>query len=477
MKRKKSNLKPAFPHLPCKAIAAALLCLATGFAAHAQLEIVSSPNVVGSGARALGMGGAFIAVADDATAASWNPGGLTQLERPELSLVYSWKWNSEDFSAPYHRELETNEDLHFSDLNYLSFVYPIPRTIGGRNLVLSLNYLRQFDFERDLDVSYRRFSALPFGNIIGNTQHVNYSQRGQLATLSPALGFEITDKLSFGAVMNVWNQDLLSNNKWKTRNDIRANASLNGTPLATTQLRIEENYDDFEGINYTFGLLWKPTNRISLGAVYHTKFTADVTYTSTVTTRVGGFPGFTTGKRPLEYTFPSAIGLGLAYRFPNDKLTLTLDVTRREWDQFIIYDPENNNLGQRRRSGITGLTKSLSEHDPTYTVRAGAEYVFVNDKKPVQNYLPSVRGGVFYDPEPAGGRSSTPFGLGKVTGEVDDYFGLSLGTGVLIKNRVNIDAAYVFRFGNGVRSDTFGLNHVDADVRQNTFFLSTVIYF
>jgi len=35
-----------------------------------RLEIPSSFNPVGSGARALGMGGAFIPVADDATAAS-----------------------------------------------------------------------------------------------------------------------------------------------------------------------------------------------------------------------------------------------------------------------------------------------------------------------------------------------------------------------------------------------------------------------
>ncbi len=33
-------------------------------------DFASSPNPVGSGARAMGMGGAFIAVADDATAAS-----------------------------------------------------------------------------------------------------------------------------------------------------------------------------------------------------------------------------------------------------------------------------------------------------------------------------------------------------------------------------------------------------------------------
>ena len=55
-----------------------------------RVEIPSSLNPVGSGARALGMGGAFIAVADDATAASWNPGGLTQLERPEISGVFGY---------------------------------------------------------------------------------------------------------------------------------------------------------------------------------------------------------------------------------------------------------------------------------------------------------------------------------------------------------------------------------------------------
>ena len=43
--------------------------------------------VLGAGARALGMGGAFLARADDATAASWNPAGLSYLLRPEVSLV------------------------------------------------------------------------------------------------------------------------------------------------------------------------------------------------------------------------------------------------------------------------------------------------------------------------------------------------------------------------------------------------------
>ncbi|HYU42412.1 MAG TPA: hypothetical protein VEQ84_09680, partial [Vicinamibacteria bacterium] len=35
------------------------------------------------------MGGAFLARADDATAASWNPAGLSYLRLPEVSFVYS----------------------------------------------------------------------------------------------------------------------------------------------------------------------------------------------------------------------------------------------------------------------------------------------------------------------------------------------------------------------------------------------------
>jgi long-subunit fatty acid transport protein len=43
----------------------------------------------GAGARALGMGGAFAAVADDASAVYWNPAGLSGLEKRQLMLMHS----------------------------------------------------------------------------------------------------------------------------------------------------------------------------------------------------------------------------------------------------------------------------------------------------------------------------------------------------------------------------------------------------
>ncbi|MDH3546177.1 MAG: hypothetical protein OEN22_03720, partial [Gammaproteobacteria bacterium] len=45
------------------------------------------------GARSMGFGGAFVALADDATAAFANPAGLVQITRAEISLEgRSWSY-------------------------------------------------------------------------------------------------------------------------------------------------------------------------------------------------------------------------------------------------------------------------------------------------------------------------------------------------------------------------------------------------
>src|SRR6184192_4536500 len=43
-------------------------------------------NFGNPGARSLGMGGAFLGLADDASAAEANPAGLTILRKPEISV-------------------------------------------------------------------------------------------------------------------------------------------------------------------------------------------------------------------------------------------------------------------------------------------------------------------------------------------------------------------------------------------------------
>jgi len=70
----------------------------------------------GAGARSFGMGQAFFAVSDDASATYWNPAGLTQLDRKEVTAL--------------HVNL-------FADTNYdfISYVHPTPKLgVFGVNL-------------------------------------------------------------------------------------------------------------------------------------------------------------------------------------------------------------------------------------------------------------------------------------------------------------------------------------------------------
>lgn len=75
-----------------------LLSSASAFGTKYSGEFLS----LGVGARALGMGGAFVGVADDATACFWNPSGLSLLNRRELSFMHAETFGSllnQDFLA------------------------------------------------------------------------------------------------------------------------------------------------------------------------------------------------------------------------------------------------------------------------------------------------------------------------------------------------------------------------------------------
>ena len=63
-----------------------VLALATEAFAQRDLEIPIQFDFINPGARSLSLGGAFIGLADDATAAATNPAGLQQLAQPEISI-------------------------------------------------------------------------------------------------------------------------------------------------------------------------------------------------------------------------------------------------------------------------------------------------------------------------------------------------------------------------------------------------------
>ena len=73
----------------------ALAVLAAGTPARATDKYAAEFLRVGAGARALGMGGAFLAVSDDATAGYWNPAGLNYLTHKSVLYMHSEEQHSQ----------------------------------------------------------------------------------------------------------------------------------------------------------------------------------------------------------------------------------------------------------------------------------------------------------------------------------------------------------------------------------------------
>ena len=232
--------------------------------------IFSAPLPSGSGARALGVAGAFTAVADDATAASWNPAGLTQLERPEFSVVYRLSHERDQHWSGDSDYRVGEDDCLSHDINYMSGVMPF--RLLDHNVVVSLNYQEVYDFssrfhadfsDRSLSQTHQVSSentsqTLTIDKTLDNgTLHVTedlttrktttldqttssetlgelgFDQEGGVQAITPALAIEITPKISVGASLNVYQEGLLDSAPIRSRTHASYSGSLNSLASVT----------------------------------------------------------------------------------------------------------------------------------------------------------------------------------------------------------------------------------------------------
>jgi len=425
-------------------------CALAGFDPTVLAEIRSTPVPVGSGARALGMGGAFIAIADDATAASWNPGGLVQLERSEISAVGAFFSRTDNIQIGVDSETEGPETVSDSRLNYLSAV--VPFQLIHRNMVVSVNFQNLYDFTTE-----QEFTIIDSTGVdAGEEQRYNYKSDGSLSAIGIAYAVQVTPRMSIGVTLNIW-QDSIYDNEW-TEQRSESGSGTDAGDRFESELSTEDTYK-FSGLNANLGILWQLSSSFTLGAVLKTPFEADVehTYTLDGTIQFPDLDGFDTtvsdeDREDGTLSMPVSYGVGIAYRF-SDILTLSLDLFRTEWDDYVFTDEDGDKL-----SPITGKLPSESDVDATHLVRMGAEYLILKGK-----YIFPLRGGLFMDQAPA-------------EGNPDNYYGFSLGSGIA-RGRTVFDAAYQYRFGRDVGASGREAWDFSQDTDEHIVYASMIIYF
>jgi len=408
--------------------------LIRGVCAELVTTIPIAPEPVGSGARALGQS-AFIAVADDATAASWNPAGLVNLEKPEASFVGIWKTIASDPSAASSNLSMNQDSWDETEINFMS--YALPLEIGNRDAVLSVNYHQVYD----LSVDYKQTVSKTVAQVYTADETTTGRWRGAISAWSLAGGVAIPShpQVTVGASFNWYARSLCNDSVWHGTDRLRTvtDYPYGGPEPQTTT----ETLDNLRGYNFTFGLLWdayeRQQNLMTLGLVCHTPFTAEMDHELVV--------NGVRDPRPyrVDIDFPLSLGAGLNYRF-SDRLSTAVDVQWTDWSDFNV----------RYTGGTTAP-------DDTLAFRWGGEYLtfFEGASQSVLAY----RGGVFYEPRPAW------------DGTLPVY-GFSLGLGWTVKERFSLDFAYQFRWGE---ADGFTVNDAEFDygIQEHWFIGSVVVYF
>jgi len=370
-------------------------------------------TIQGAGARAEGTGGAFIAVADDATAVSFNPAGLAQLLLPEVSLTgqsYKRSLGMTGFSSTDPLNPTTQTDSASSDKgtrpSFLSLTLPWKR--GGLNTALQFSYQRILDFDFN---QTSRYTASPTGG--GAPQNVaqRIGQDGGIDLYSLALGAELTTRLLVGASLNVWQ------GHW--------DFSSASTKVATSQFDSDlAQRNQFRGLNANLGLIWR-SEFLNLGAVYRSPFTATYTFENYLTQPdpATGLIGTTHGDRAAyALRWPETLGWGLGVH-PVPTLLLMADWSRTPWST-TTFVPQGTPYDHFNFFDLT-----VASRTPNVTsFHSGGEWVaFLGDAVVVP-----LRAGWFKEPQPL---------VDPQTGQQRVLKGWTAGLGVKL-NHVTVDLAY-----------------------------------
>ena len=371
------------------------------------------------GARSMGFGGAFVALADDATAAFANPAGLIQLTGPEVSIdVRRWSYSTPFTHSgritgePTGIGLDTEAGIvtsrsenDLTGLSFLSFVYPKKKW----SLAVYRHLLANFETSSE---SQGIFVEGP-----GPADTFRLFDRQdetdlEIVTYGISGAFQVVESFSLGFGLTYFDGIVQGRQQQYRWDDESLESYFGVTSFLPERLVVDTSFvADDSDIGFAAGFLWHLTANWHLGGFLRqgAEFQLDVATRGGPVSDDPNLPPGSQAELTTRIATPGAYGAGIAYRSTGGRLTLSF-----EWDH-IEYSAIFDSLGE------TSSEEFIADGNE---YRLGGEYAFL-DSRP----LLAVRAGVWIDPNHQVQSNQDDFVIQALVGRGGDELHYAVGFG------------------------------------------------
>jgi len=357
--KKKQNMFAAGHFTPTK-VTAEILMKATSLALLLHAGSASADqfhyNNVILGERAVGLGGAYTAVADDASGVYYNPGGLAFA----LSNDISGSANAFYSKKVVYKKIKELGDKDFTETAggtfapFFGVLQKLDKYVNG--LVGAFAYYTSDTELKDQNDLYENVTVNAANDL--ERYHRSVQHRAATTNISAAAGFRVSNSISVGAGLNYIQVSELTQEYQDTQ--LRAYSTSNGVRGAEKTLVIQSQnvrqYLGAHGIEASIGVQAAVTNTLTAGLTlrkgtyvsqgYETSSEVNGVRRDLVTNSVE-LPRATVDgekgkhKKPLG-TMPGEARVGVAW-FASTRFLWTMDVSHRESaqeaDKILVLAP------------------------------------------------------------------------------------------------------------------------------------------
>ncbi len=355
----------------------------------------------GVGTKARGMAGAFRAIADDWTAAYYNPAGYAYSFDNQLGgnlafmhlrdeLIPGYKWGGQ-FETGIYNDRPIYNAHQILTLPSAGFIVRLPvwgETVFGLSAYQPYDYNITWKLYKPL-VAYNNDAAVPGDQYRNNLDVIAFQLTGAREY--------VEDKLSLGLGVQVLRGDILLNNLIFRDNPLKAKGDTTLDLWARPREKITQwSHNDGYGwgVGFKAGALWKVSEKLNLAATVNVPFNLTVSGTSSqefympkdttlwkwndsADVKNIGTVGwlFLSGAKVVDEAdfettlkLPPSMAIGFAYA-PSEKLTVALDAEYTFWSKFKGFDfTYTNHHGLSGPADTSALARNFFTADLSFPV-------------------------------------------------------------------------------------------------------------